>query len=97
MEKNFSTVNLKLKNMLLELPLKGCPSTCCDKSNIPMNYQSVMKHLTLECNKIKGSCSFGCGTNLFRNEIDLHREKCPKYKIKCPHCFKEGNYFDQEL
>lgn len=35
--------------------------------------------------------------NLTRNEINEHREQCPKYKIKCPHCQKEGNYFDQEL
>ena len=72
--KNFNPVNLKLKNMLMELPLKGCPANGCDLANIPMTYQALMKHLTLECNKIKGGCSFNCGTNLFRNEIDRHRE-----------------------
>lgn len=37
-DKNFNTVNLKLKNMLMELSLKGCPSTGCDLANIPMTY-----------------------------------------------------------
>ena len=96
-DKNFNPVNLKLKNMLMDLYLKGCPSTGCNLAGTPLTYQALLKHLTSECGYIKGTCSFQCGMNLTRNEISGHRELCPKYKIKCPHCQKEGNYFDQEL
>ena len=40
MDKNFTTINLKLKNMLMELKLKGCPvSPDCQFYNEPMSYQ----------------------------------------------------------
>jgi hypothetical protein len=57
LDKNFNTAHLKLKNMLMELSLKGCPAEGCELANNAMTYQAVMKHLTLECKKVKGSCS----------------------------------------
>jgi hypothetical protein len=75
-DKNFSAVNLKLKNMLMDLRLKGCPvSPNCQFANEPMSYQQLTRHLTHECLKVKGYCSFNCGaTALYRNEMPSHIE-----------------------
>jgi hypothetical protein len=54
LDKNFNPVNLKLKNILMEVLLKGCPADGCDRVDKPMTYEAVIKHLNSECNKIKG-------------------------------------------
>jgi|LauGreDrversion4_2_1035121.scaffolds.fasta_scaffold250506_1 hypothetical protein len=53
-----------------------------------------MKHLNQDCLQIQGNCSFECGSILKRNEIEQHKEKCPKFKIKCLQCQMEGSYLD---
>lgn len=76
--KNFNPAHLKLKNLLKELLVKGCPAKDCDRKNIPITYEALTKHLTTECKKIKGKCAKNCGQTLLRNEIDKHMENCPK-------------------
>lgn len=56
MDKNFNTLNLKLKKILMEFLLKGCSSKNCNFYNIPMTYEAMIKHLNNECNKIIGTC-----------------------------------------
>lgn len=43
-----------------------------------MTYESMMNHIRNECKRIKGECGLKCGENIFRNQIEKHKGKCPK-------------------
>ena len=73
---NFNNAPLKLKNILMQLKLKGCPANKCNLVNTPMTYEEVIKHLTHQCNQIIGKCDQKCGKKLLRNEIDNHMAEC---------------------